>query len=388
MLVAAIAPMHHAVAKPTVTALRIGEYPTKTRFVIELSERATYRAFTLASPYRIVVDLPVVNWRLPKVAAHKGGLITDLRYGQFSDDTSRIVLDVAGPAKVAKSFLLGPGDGKAHRLVIDIRRTNAGEVRPRERPRSAARRGAGSVPRPIAKPTRTAGAKKLIAIDPGHGGVDPGATGISGVHEKSLMLLQARQLKRRLEATGRYRVILTRSRDVFIQLRKRIAIARRAGADLFISLHADSIANPRVRGGSIYTLSEHASDKEAAALAAKENKADVIAGVDLRVQNREVANILIHLAQRNSKNLSAKFAKILTKELSNEMRLLGRTHRFAGFAVLKAPDIPSVLVELGYLSNPVDERNLRRSRHRSKVARAIVRAVGRYFSREQAFKRP
>ena len=384
MVVAAIAPLHDAAAKPTVTALRIGEYPSKTRFVIELSERTTFRAFTLATPYRVVVDLPVVDWQLPVGAARKGGLITDLRYGQFSDETSRIVLDIAAPVEVAKSFRLGPRAGMGHRLVIDIRRIGETVIQSRKQPRSVD----GGVPAPIAKPTRPAGAKKLIAIDPGHGGVDPGATGISGVREKSLMLAQARELKRRLQATGRYRVVLTRSRDVFIRLRKRIAIARRAGADLFISLHADSIANPKVRGGSIYTLSERASDKEAAALAAKENKADMIAGVDLAGQNREVANILIHLAQRNSKNESAKFAKILTKELRAEMKLLGRTHRFAGFAVLKAPDIPSVLVELGYLSNPVDERNLRRSRHRAKVAGAIVRSIRSYFSRDQAFNRP
>ena len=388
LVIAAIAPLHGAIAKPAVTALRIGEYPTKTRFVIELSERASFRAFTLATPYRVVVDLPLVDWRLPEGTARKGGLITDLRYGQFSNETSRIVLDVATPAEVAKSFLLEPRDGKGHRLVIDIKRIGEAEFRGRKRPRPVADAAPGRVPAPIAKPTRQAGAKKLIAIDPGHGGVDPGATGISGVHEKSLMLVQARELQRRLKATGRYHVVLTRSRDVFIQLRERIAIARRAGADLFISLHADSIANPKVRGGSIYTLSEHASDKVAAALAAKENKADMIAGVDLAGQNREVANILIHLAQRNSKNESAKFAKILTKELGAEMKLLGRTHRFAGFAVLKAPDIPSVLIELGYLSNPVDERNLRRTRHRSKVAQAIVRAVKGYFSRDQAFNRP
>ena len=244
------------------------------------------------------------------------------------------------------------------------------------------------MPAPLARPPRPKGAKTLIAIDPGHGGVDPGATGVSGVREKELMLIQAHELKRKLEATGRFRVILTRGRDVFVRLRKRIAIARAARADLFISLHADTIANPKVRGGSIYTLSENASDKEAAALAAKENKADMIAGVDLAGQNREVANILITLAQRNSKNESAKFAKILTAELSKTMRLLRRTHRFAGFAVLKSPDIPSVLVELGYLSNPVDERNLRRHKHRAQVARAFVRAIDGYFSRRQAFNRP
>ncbi len=388
LAVAVIAPLHDAVAKPTVTAVRIGEYPSKTRFVIELSERVVFRAFTLATPYRVVIDLPEVDWRLPDNAVRKGGLITDLRYGLFSDSASRVVLDVAAPAEIAKSFRLDPSDGKGYRLVIDIKRIDAVQFGRRERPRAMTGGTPGDVPAPLAKPARPAGAKKLIAIDAGHGGVDPGATGISGVREKALMLNQARELKRRLEATGRFRVVLTRNRDVFIRLRKRIAIARRAGADLFISLHADSIANPKVRGGSIYTLSERASDKEAAALAAKENKADMIAGVDLAVQNREVANILIHLAQRNSKNESAKFAKILTKELRAEMKLLGRTHRFAGFAVLKAPDIPSVLVELGYLSNPVDERNLRRAKHRAKVAQAIVRALKGYFSREQAFNRP
>jgi len=385
LAVAAIVPLHVAAAKPTVTAVRIGEYPSKTRFVIELSERVTFRAFTLAKPYRVVVDLPEVDWRLPDNVVRKGGLITDFRYGRFSEDASRVVLEVAAPAEVAKSFRLEPRDGQGYRLVIDIKRIGEVEFRSRKRPSSVASVAPAGL---SAKPAKPAGARKLIAIDPGHGGVDPGATGISGVREKVLMLAQALELKRRLEATGRFRVVLTRSRDVFVRLRKRIAIARRAGADLFISLHADSIASPRVRGGSIYTLSERASDKEAAALAAKENKADMIAGVDLAVQNREVANILIHLAQRNSKNESAKFAKILTKELRAEMKLLGRTHRFAGFAVLKAPDIPSVLVELGYLSNPVDERNLRLTQHRTKVAKAFVRAIKRYFARGQAFNRP
>ncbi len=386
LAIAAIAPLHEAAAKPTVIAVRIGEHPFKTRFVIELSERVTFRAFTLAAPDRVVVDLPEVDWRVPGDTVRKGGLITDLRYGLFADGASRVVLDVSAPAQVTKSFRLEPRGGKGHRLVIDITRIGAAGMQ-------GAARIRGPTPpakpaRPVAKPARPAGARKLIAIDPGHGGVDPGATGISGVREKALMLTQARELKRRLEATGRFRVVLTRHRDAFIRLRKRIAIARRAGADLFISLHADTIANPKVRGGSIYTLSERASDREAAALAAKENKADMIAGVDLAGRDREVASILINLAQRNSQTETAKVAKILTAELSKTMKLLRRTHRFAGFAVLKAPDIPSVLVELGYLSNPVDERNLRRLKHRAKVARAFVRAVDGYFSRRQAFNRP
>ena len=388
LAVAFITPLHNATAKPIVTAVRIGEYPSKTRFVVAVSERVQFHAFTLAKPYRVVVDLPEVDWQLSNYAPRKGGLITDLRYGLFTDGKSRVVLDIAAPAKVAKSFRLEPRGGKGYRLVIDIERLDASKLQIDERSRSVTGIAPVGVPAPMAKPIRPAGAKKLIAIDPGHGGVDPGAIGISGIREKAITLAQAHQLKRRLEATGRFRVVLTRNRDVFIRLRKRIEIARRTGANLFISLHADSISNPKIRGASIYTLSERASDKEAAALAAKENKADMISGVDLAVQNREVAIILINLAQRNSKNESAIFAKILTRELRSEMKLLGRTHRFAGFAVLKSPDIPSVLVELGYLSNRADERNLRRAKHRDKVAQAIVRAVANYFSRKQAFNRP
>jgi N-acetylmuramoyl-L-alanine amidase len=228
----------------------------------------------------------------------------------------------------------------------------------------------------------------MIAIDPGHGGVDPGARGISGAWEKDLTLLQARELRRQLLQHGGYRVVMTRDRDVFVRLRERIAIAQRAGADIFISLHADSIADRSVRGGAIYTLSEQASDKEAAALAAKENKADIIAGIDLNDQSRTVAKILIDLRQRLTKNDSVTFAKALVNQLDDSMRLLRNNHRFAGFAVLKAPDIPSVLIEMGYLSNRVDERLLKRARHRQKVATAIVKAIDGYFARQQALHQP
>ena len=188
--------------------------------------------------------------------------------------------------------------------------------------------------------------------------------------------------------TRRYRVILTRDRDVFIRLRDRIAIAQGAKADLFLSLHADSIANRNVRGGSIYTLSEKASDKEAAALAKKENKSDIIAGIDLNDQSKTVAKILIDLRQRLTKNESVALAKGLIKALGRTTRLLRNNHRFAGFAVLKAPEIPSVLIELGYLSNKRDEKLLRNPRHRSKVAAAIIRALNSYFLQHQAQRQP
>ena len=238
------------------------------------------------------------------------------------------------------------------------------------------------------RPAKSGDGRPLIAIDPGHGGVDPGARGRSGSWEKTLTLEQAKELRRQLLQTKRYRVIMTRDNDVFVRLRERIAIAQRAGAALFLSLHADSLANRKVRGGAVYTLSEKASDKEAAALARKENKADIIAGIDLNDQSKTVAKILIDLRQRLTKNDSVILAKGLVKELRGSMRLLRNNHRFAGFAVLKAPDIPSVLIEMGYLSNRQDERLLRNPRHQGKIAASIVRSINGFFARQQALRQP
>lgn len=229
--------------------------------------------------------------------------------------------------------------------------------------------------------------KRIIVIDPGHGGVDPGAISVSGVYEKHITLAAARALQAHLESTGRFEVRLTRDRDVFIRLRDRIEIAREKKADLFISLHADTIRNSGVRGLSLYTLSERASDKEAAALAERENKADLIAGIDLSHESAEVTNILIDLAQRETMNQSAKLAALLVDELKERVRILQNPHRFAGFAVLKAPDIPSVLIELGFLSNRDDERALRSKAHRRKLAQSIAGAVDRYFTKIESASR-
>jgi len=247
-----------------------------------------------------------------------------------------------------------------------------------------------AVAKPLVAPPRqpdTERAMPVIAIDPGHGGVDPGATGVSGDYEKHITLLVARAIQKALEKTGRYRVVLTRDRDIFKSLRDRVEFARQAGAKLCISIHADTIEKKNIRGLSVYTLSETASDKEAAALAEKENKADLISGVDLSGETSEVTNILIDLAQRETMNESARFATTALKELGRVTKLLRNTHRFAGFAVLKAPDVPSVLVELGFLSNRQDEKALRRKSHRAKLAKAIARAVGKYFTRVEEARR-
>jgi N-acetylmuramoyl-L-alanine amidase len=236
-------------------------------------------------------------------------------------------------------------------------------------------------PRPAApREPRREDTRRVIVIDPGHGGVDPGAISLSGVYEKSITLAIAEEIERQLTLSGRYKVVLTRSDDSFIRLRDRVAMARQAGADLFLSIHADSLNNHSIGGMSIYTLSETASDREAEALAAKENKADIIAGMDLREESRQVSTILIDLAQRETKNLSATLARSMIDELGRDRRLLPKPHRFAGFAVLTAPDVPSVLIELGYLSNRTDERELLDTGHRQRLARGITRALDRFFA--------
>lgn len=375
-----------AAAVPAVTDVRIGDYPSKTRLVLDISERVDYRVFSLVDPYRVVIDLPEVAWRINGVGAPRG-LVAKFRYGLFRRGQSRMVIDAIAPVVVAKKFMLAPNKTNGHRLVLDLMKvTRAAALRQVYRPGKTALRLAPVPKRRTIRPSN--GGRRTIAIDPGHGGVDPGATGRTGSREKHITLAQARELRRQLLATGRYRVVMTRNRDIFVRLRDRIAIAQDAGAELFISLHADSMRDRGVRGGSIYTLSETASDKEAEALAAKENRADLIAGIDLSDQSEVVAKILIDLRQRLTKNDSAVFAKFLLAELGKSMRLLRNNHRFAGFAVLKAPDVPSVLVEMGYLSNRTDERLLKTARHRRKIAAAMVRAVNRYFVTRQARERP
>lgn len=371
-----------AQAAPDVTGVRIGEHSAGARFVVDISERVDYRTFTLSNPYRVVIDLPRVAWRIETDVPVSGrGVVEAFRFGLFTPDTTRIVLDVKAPVKIERTFVLKPGETVPHfRLVVDLERVSAQEFRTLQQsqdpPPPPPQANATPAPAPAPAPE----GKKLIVLDPGHGGVDPGALGVRGTREKEITLSAARTIRDVLEATGRYEVRLTRDSDFYVPLRERFAIARRMGARLFISLHADAHRSANVRGASVYTLSETASDAEAAALAAKENRSDAIAGVDLSSEDDEVADILIDLAQRETMNLSAAFAEILIDELGQDIELLRNTHRFAGFAVLKAPDVPSVLVELGYLTNRVDEMQLRKDSHRRRIAEALVDAVDKYFA--------
>jgi len=380
-------------AEPSVSAVRLGEHPDKTRFVMEIDEAPAYRIFSLADPYRVVIDLPKVDWRIPDTAkARSRGVVERLRFGLFAPDTSRVVLDAAAPVRVRSAFVIPPRGGHPYRLVVDLARvsqqTFAREVRDRIITSDKALPAPDRREAEVAAPSQAEAGKPTVVLDAGHGGVDPGAIGVTGVHEKVIALDYARALKRALENTGRYRVILTRDRDIFLRLRQRVALAQEASGDLFISLHANTHPSNNIRGASVYTLSETSSDAEAAALAEKENKADVIAGVDLNGQSATVSQILIDLAQRETMNTSKYFANLLVNELdSNRVKLLRNTHRFAGFAVLKSPNVPSVLFEIGYMSHPKEVRLLRSAAHRRKVNSAVVGAVNRFFEWQEARNR-
>jgi len=234
------------------------------------------------------------------------------------------------------------------------------------------------------------GGKPIVVIDPGHGGNDPGAISLTGVYEKTIVLALGLEVKAQLDKGGKVKAVMTRDGDFFIPLRERVAIGRAAKADLFMSLHADTVSDPSIRGLSVYTLSQTSSDAEAQALADKENKSDIVAGIDLSNESPEVTNILIDLVQRESMNKSAVFAGKIIQSVQTETHnvLEANTHRFAGFAVLKAPDVPSVLVENGYLSNEKDEQMLRKPEYRAKLAAALARAIENYFAQPRKAAHP
>jgi N-acetylmuramoyl-L-alanine amidase len=367
-------------ATVAVKDIRLGVTAERTRLVLDLGAKVDFDIFLLDLPRRVVVDLPSLAW--PKDQPTVDGLVQKIRFGQFTADKSRLVVDAKGPVRVAKSFLLPPSSGLPHRLVIDLVKTGNKEFADqvaKDRAAKHSAKKAAPAPTPFTpKPRKQANSKPVIVLDAGHGGVDPGALGRKA-REKSVTLNFTRELAKQLRKTGKYKVYLTRNRDIYIPLRQRVNIARKHNADLFISIHADAIKRKNVRGMSIYTLSETASDKEAAALAKKENQSDIIAGIDFADQPPEVANILIDLAQRETKNLSVKFANLVVDNARGKTRLLDRTHRFAGFRVLKAPDVPSVLIELGFLTNRSDEKQLLSTAWRRKVAGALVNSVNGFF---------
>jgi N-acetylmuramoyl-L-alanine amidase len=349
----------------------------KTHLVFTLSREVAARVFSMERPDRVIVDLPEVNFHLPAEAGQKrAGAISSFRYGLFAAGRSRVVIDLAQPALVSRVEVATDASGIAL-LRIELTRAD----------RQAFRKAAESAD---ASPDVTATGstapgyadeRPLVVIDPGHGGVDPGAVAVGGAHEKDIVFGFADHLRRRLADTGRYRVAMTRGGDVFVPLDERVRIAREAKADLFISIHADSIsAAPHVRGLTVYTGSEQASDTESQRLADRENKADAAAGLDPGAGAGDVADILQDLTLRETRSFSQRFAQKLVGGITPVMPLSRKPQRQAAFRVLRAPDVPSVLVELGYLSSAKDIDLLLSESWRDRSTAAMASAIDRFFA--------
>jgi N-acetylmuramoyl-L-alanine amidase len=366
---------------PVATAARLGGDESQTRFVMDLSRKIDLHAFTLADPYRVVLDIPQVTFALPPKTGESGrGLIKAFRFGLVMQGGSRMVFDLAKPVRIDKAFVVDPVGGAPARLVLEFAATDRdGFLRKIAADNRLAPPGLPSATRPEAN---GGDPRPLVVLDPGHGGIDTGTKGPSGELEKDIVLDFAQRLRQRVEKSGKYRVAMTRSDDTFVPLADRVQIARNAGASLFVSIHADALPHGEgdAQGASVYTLSETASDSEAARLAEKENRADVIAGVDLKTEPDDVADILIDLAQRETKSFSAQFAHKLVGEMKAATRLHKTPLKSAGFRVLRAPDVPSVLVELGYVSNRQDLQSLLSDHWRNRTADSIAQAIDTYFA--------
>jgi N-acetylmuramoyl-L-alanine amidase len=364
------------------TDMRIGGDDKQTRFVVDLNRKIDLAAFTLADPYRVVVDLPQTTFTLPAKAGEQArGLVKAFRYGLIMQGGSRIVLDTKGPVRLEKAFVLDAAEGQPARLVLDLTATDRASfmrnIALENRPAHSASIKTNETPPKIDNDPRP-----LIVLDPGHGGIDTGTKGSGGELEKDVVLAFAQTLREKLESSGKYRVAMTRSDDTFIPLAERVRFARSRSAGLFISVHADALPRRegQAEGATVYTLSENASDAEAARLAEAENKADVIAGVDLTTEPDDVANILVDLAQRETKTFSMQFARTVVGELKTAARLHKQPLKSAGFKVLLAPDVPSVLVELGYMSTKDDLKQLTSASWRARTAQALAQAVDSFFT--------
>jgi N-acetylmuramoyl-L-alanine amidase len=382
---------------PIASDARLAGDSKQTRFILDLDQKVQFRAFPLADPYRVVVDIPQVNFQLPAAAGSAGrGLVKAFRYGLVMPGGSRLVFDLTGPARIANSYVLDAANGQPPRLVIELEETDrtsfvqslAAESRPELRP-AIADATVTAEPAIAPKPAAPPDLRPLVVIDPGHGGLDNG-TQSGGESEKNLVLGFGLALRDRIEKGGKYRVLLTRTDDTFIPLDDRVKIARNQSAALFVSIHADALPRHEgdAQGASIYTLSDRASDAEAERLAEVENKADAIGGVNLKEEPTEVADILIQLAQRETRTFSNRFAHLLMDEMKTTVRMHKTPLKSAGFRVLKAPDVPSVLIELGYVSNKGDLEHLLSENWRARTVGSMAQAIDAFFAKRLATAAP
>lgn len=363
-------------AATNVGAIHVDGERYRTRIVLSVDEKPHFQTSYLAEPDRLVVDFAGTRIDLDRAEPRPGGLVKALRYGALGQGRARVVIDLAAPAMIARRLFLPAADSGSPKLVIDLapvgRPAFAELVRLQVPENFAPSAAAPPEQRPTELPT--------VVIDAGHGGVDAGAVGVGDALEKNVTLSFSLALKQALDARGRVRAVLTRNDDTFLSLAARVAIARAKRADLFISVHADTVAQDYVRGATVYTLSKKASDQVAARLAQRENRSDFLAGLKIENQPTEVADILIDLARRETNRQSARFAGQLVSELKQAVMLNKSPRRGGAFQVLMAPDVPSVLLELGYLSNEADERLLRSRTWQEGAVAAAAEAVERFLA--------
>lgn len=429
---------------PVATDVQIAADERQTRFVMELDRKISLRAFPLANPYRIVIDIPQVTFQLPPKAGETGkGMIKAFRYGLVMSGGSRIVMDLKRPAKIQKAYVADGDKGEKPRLIVELAPTDRAHFM--QALASASRdTSADTITASITERAPVAGADKsaeagpdirlvsaqaeepkvqadqgqpdkahtariqdakasiagagaeladprpVVIIDPGHGGIDNGTQADSGESEKNIVLDFAKALRDRIEKGGKYRVVMTRDDDTFIPLAERVTIARRHKAALFLSIHADALPKGEgdAQGATVYTLSDTASDSEAAKLADAENKADLIAGINFTEEPTDVADILIDLVHRETKAFSSRFARTLVREMRTVARLHKNPLKSAGFRVLKAPDVPSVLLELGYVSNKADLQLLVNDKWRSRTVSSVAQAVDLFFGKRVVAAEP
>lgn len=352
--------------------VRISSDNERTRVVVDIDRAAKYSWFTLKNPNRVVVDIPKARFSLRGKRIPDGkGAVANIRAANRENGMARLVLDLS-VASSASSFLVPPGNGAGNRLVIDL--SAQGAIPAKARQTNTALATVKKVPDLAAERVL------IIAIDPGHGGKDPGARGRSGLLEKTAVLQISKRIATAIDSEPGMRSFLTRSDDRFLRLKARMRLARKAGADLFISIHADSFSDRRVRGSTVYVLSgKGATDEAAVLLAKRENAADLIGGVPLNDKDDVLAGVLVDLTQNASLEASIEVGDLLIGEMSRVGKVRKNRVQQAGFRVLKLPDVPSLLIETAFISNPQDESNLRSVQYQQRLADAVLRSVRSYF---------
>ena len=358
-----------AASKTALTGIRISQSSDKhTRVVFDLSGNIEHRLFTLDNPHRVVIDLSGTRKsQAIDISDKTTNLLSGLRSASKNNGRLRVVIDLLGKVR-PRSFQLKPDGTAGHRLVVDLHATKLS-------------------PTPIKTSQQERNRRKkqfVIALDPGHGGRDPGAIGRKGTREKDVTLSVARKMKTLINRTDGYRAILTRDADRYMSLRNRVKKARAAEADIFISLHADSYKSPNVKGASVYALSLSGASSEAARwIAEKENASDLIGGISLDDKDDLIASVLLDLSQTATIQDSLELGSDVLTHLGKISKLNNRKVQQAGFAVLKAPDMPSILIETAFLSNPSEEKKLRSPKHQQKLARAVFSGIQKHLKNRQ-----